>query len=110
MNGVMNVNEGISPMRVDWNYILDLPVDHDVALTIRGYLHRLMSALWRDRHGFSGKRPFGDSGWEFTLYESLVENGIVKGEFDEDMCLKSVDVENADKVIQSCINFVFGVE
>lgn len=34
------------------------------ALTVRDYLKALLRRLWLEQEGFSGKRPFGNSGWE----------------------------------------------
>ena len=45
--------------------ILDEKVvlENSEELTIRQYFSRLMLELWTNEEGFSGKRPFGDSGW-----------------------------------------------
>lgn len=62
--------------------VLALPMganDAD-AETIGGYLRALLLELWTEGEGFSGKRPFGNSGWEFDLYRPLVEAGFVAGE------------------------------
>ena len=51
--------------------ILDLPMDPDSndagASSIRGYLKTLLTTLMAEGEGFSGKRPFGNSGWEYEL-------------------------------------------
>jgi len=52
--------------------------------TIREYLHLLLLAIWQEGEGFSGKRPFGDSGWEYDLYVPLIRHGIVDGTLDEE--------------------------
>lgn len=61
---------------------LALTFDSDAGdgLTIRGYLRELLVTLWREDEGFSGKRPFGNSGWQSDLYAPLVKAGILKGE------------------------------
>lgn len=66
--------------------ILALPMqpnDADAA-TIRDYLVKLLAVLWDEGEGFSGKRPFGNSGWESDLYLPLVKAGIVAGKIDEE--------------------------
>lgn len=64
--------------------VLDLPMgqnDADAA-TVRGYLKALLTKLWNEGEGFSGKRPFGNSGWEYDLYFPLVKAGRVAGELE----------------------------
>jgi hypothetical protein len=72
--------------------ILNLPMgENDAgAETIRDYLKRLIVEVWEHNEGFSGKRPFGNSGWEYELYRALIEGGasfagkIVDGELEID--------------------------
>lgn len=66
----------------------------EIAPDLKGYMHALLTKLWEEGESFSGKRPFGNSGWEYELYEELVRAGKVDGqqdpeygdliEFDED--------------------------
>ena len=60
--------------------ILDLPMEPNEsgADSIRGYLVELVATVWREGEGFSGKRPFGDSGWQSELYKPLVTAGLVR--------------------------------
>lgn len=46
-------------------------------LTVRDYLHKLLAKLWRDGESFSGKRPFGVTGWEYELYMPLEASGFL---------------------------------
>lgn len=66
--------------------ILDAPYegfkDCD-AWSIRSYLYLLLATLWEEGEGFSGKRPFGNSDWEYDLYKCLVSNGYIKGEIED---------------------------
>ena len=66
--------------------ILDLPMQENDAnaATIRDYLMALLLTLWNEADGFSGKRPFGNSDWEWDLYYPLIEAGIVAGKFESD--------------------------
>lgn len=91
--------------------VLDLTVgDNDAdAETIRDYLIKLLSAVWREGEGFSGKRPFGNSSWEYELYRPLVRAGLIEGEFEvydgETLDgLESVDYEAGDRIISQAIN------
>lgn len=47
--------------------------------TIKEWLKDLLSTLWEQGEGFSGKRPFGNSGWESTFQIVLIQNGCVIG-------------------------------
>lgn len=64
--------------------VLDLPMgDNDAnAATVRDYLKALLTKLWEKGERFSGKRPFGNSGWEQELNLPLVKAGLVKGKME----------------------------
>jgi len=66
--------------------ILDIPMQaRDIeCATVREYLKKLLSTLWEEGEGFSGKRPFGNSGWELDLYLPLIKAGVVKGKLVDD--------------------------
>ncbi len=85
--------------------ILDIEMQQNDAnaKTIRDYLKALLNKLWRESEGFSGKRPFGNSGWEFEVYEALARAGVVNGKFDQDGCLEEVDHRSANKLIFDAI-------
>ena len=60
--------------------VLDVPMgENDAeAATVRDYLKDLLSTLWREEEGFSGKRPFGNSGWKYELYAALTAAGLIR--------------------------------
>lgn len=64
--------------------VLALPMpDNDAgAATVREYLQALLLVLWMEEEGFSGKRPFGNSGWQGEL-----ENALKDGE-DKDSLIR----------------------
>lgn len=65
---------------------------HDLGkITFREYFRKLLAVLWEDGEGFSGKRPFGNSGWELDLYGGLVAGGFIKGKLDKYNCLDEYD-------------------
>jgi hypothetical protein len=66
-------------------------------MPIREYLRELLSRLWSEGESFSGKRPFGNSGWEYDLYVALVAAGAVEGDLDEDGCLISIEKQAREK-------------
>ena len=42
-------------------------MDFDNPITIKGYLKELSLTLWKEKECFNGKRPFGNSGWDYDL-------------------------------------------
>lgn len=85
--------------------ILDIPMaqnDADAA-TIGDYLRSLLGALWHKKEKFSGKRPFGNGGWEFDLYRALVEAKVIKGTLDRFGCVEDCDWDAGDKLISDAI-------
>lgn len=102
------------------NEILNIPMQNNSAnaATIKDYLKKLLLAAWEEGESFSGKRPFGTSGWENELYTTLVVAGKVEGEFDycvvydnlggfeEVPELISVNEEQANQLIKECIKWL----
>lgn len=68
--------------------VLRLPMpDNDAgAATVREYLACLVQMVWQEQEGFSGKRPFGNSGWSYELIEALYEAGFLSGEHPPPGC------------------------
>lgn len=66
--------------------LLDLPMEQNdaEAATIRDYLVSLLSLVWEDGEGFDGKRPFGNSGWDGDLLDTLTNAGITTEEEEDD--------------------------
>lgn len=92
----------------DMTYILDTPMaaNDSHKNTVRGYLKALLSKLWNEGESFSGKRPFGNSGWEHDLYLALVTAGHVKGAIDEDGYLQELsrkEEQKANRLIHDAI-------
>lgn len=52
--------------------------------SIADYFKLQLSTLWEEGEGFSGKRPFGNSGWEGCLEYVLVKHGCIAGKIDEE--------------------------
>ncbi len=86
--------------------ILELPLEDgndSGATTVRGYLVALLGEVWKYTEGFSGKRPFGNSGWEYDLYAALGRGGAVPITFDEYGDVEDVDTRKCDQLIASAI-------
>lgn len=89
--------------------VLSCPMDKNNAgaTTVREYLVELMSALWYEEEGFSSKRPFGDSDWQFDVYLALNRAGLIDGlVLDSDGYVEHfsrADQKIADDLIQRAI-------
>lgn len=88
---------------------LDIRFDSDAGdnLTIRDYLRELLETLWAEGAGFSGKRPFGNSGWEHDLYKPLVQHGFIEGQLDEEGYLLEFDRPTAEVFVFDLIRAAF---
>lgn len=85
--------------------ILSCPMiaDNDSgASTVRGYLVELLATVWREEEGFSGKRPFGNSDWQWEVYASLVKAGLLDGSV-KDGYLDDVDESAGAELILAAI-------
>jgi hypothetical protein len=83
---------------------IPMPLDNDAdADTIRDYLVELLSTVWREEEGFSGKRAFGNSGWQHEVYHGLAKAGLIEGEFDDEGYLDDCDYRAADALVQRAI-------
>lgn len=98
---------------IDPHDILHCPIERGNgadASTIGEFLGVLLSTLWQENEGFSGKRPLGDSNWQWIVYEALVKNGFVSGTLGEDGYLEDFPYEEekkADKLILQAIRFAY---
>jgi|SRR6185437_2403463 len=81
------------------------------APTVGEYLKALLMHLWEDGEGFSGKRPFGNSGWNWDLYTAVVRAGLTTGhgEETEDDGYQVHDEGNAKQVVCDIIEMIFDV-
>lgn len=61
--------------------------------TIRDYLKGLLTNLWTEGEGFSGKRPFGNSGWRHDLYRPLIAAGFPAEDYEDmnDAIYRAID-------------------
>jgi hypothetical protein len=79
INGVKYVPAEPPLAGKDFAAALALRFDSDAGddLTVKQYLHALLRTLWDEQESFSGKRPFGNSGWDFDLYAPLAKAGFI---------------------------------
>jgi len=66
--------------------ILDIRFEHqDLGdVSIREFFGKLCMTVWLEEEGFSGKRAFGNSGWNYDLYECLETNNLIDEGDDAD--------------------------
>ena len=86
--------------------ILNLPMGANdaSAATVRDYLKKLLHALWIKEECFSGKRPFGNSGWKSDVNKVLISHGLIDGEIDsEEGWINRIDRKAADDIVVSLI-------
>lgn len=81
------------------------PNDAD-APTIRDFLKALLVQLIRNGEGFNGKRPFGNSGWDFDLYFAMIRGGAIPGKLDECGYVDKVDCHAADLMLIEAIKML----
>ena len=82
--------------------ILAIPMEPNEAEapTIRAYIVRLALEVFTKGECFSGKRPFGSSGWLGEVEAALIKAGAVKGKLDEDGYVEEVDCKQVTKSIK----------
>jgi len=71
----------------DLDAALDVRFNSDAGsqITVRDYFCKLLTTLWKERESFSGKRPFGNSGWEYEVHHALAKAGFIDlGEYSEE--------------------------
>lgn len=68
------------------------------APTIRDYLMKLLITLWDKEEGFSGKRPFGNSGWKLEIYDALIQGQIEN--------ITAEEQEQCDRLINAAIRYM----
>jgi hypothetical protein len=110
IDGVKYVQAPVVPTGKGLLDALELRFDSDAGdgLTIRDYLHKLLLTLWEEGEGFSGKRPFGNSGWDFDLYIPLIKNGFIAGRLAADGYIEKIESEeDAIEYVSSLIAAVF---
>ena len=93
----------ITPEKIQQVLSLDITGNDAGAATVRDYLLRLLSDVWREGESFDGKRPFGNSGWHDEVYRPLISAGLISGTFDEDGYIADSDDDAADELILACI-------
>ena len=77
------------------------------AKTVGEYLQELLLRVWEEQEGFSGKRPFGNSGWDYELAAALIKAGAIEGTLDEYGDVDGVDECELYDAIEETIKSIF---
>lgn len=75
-------------------------------VSIREFFHEMLQKLWEEGDGFSGKRPFGNSCWEYPVMYALVEAGAIPGTIKRD---EDGYVEDSNFDVRTARAFVRGL-
>ena len=89
------------------NALNEKMLDDFEGYTIKDYFKKLLLTLWEECEGFSGKRPFGNSGWEYAIIIPLAKTGYINAKFDEYGDLVNFDSLYADKLVTEMIKYCF---
>lgn len=65
--------------------------DLERTISIRDFFKELLTTLFKKGECFSGKRPFGNSGWDYDLCVCLAKKGVIDGK-----CSKYEDFDDWD--------------
>jgi len=65
-------------------------------ITIKEYFITLLEGLWIEKETYNGKRPFGNSDWEYEIYRVLVKNNLIPGKLHDDGGIEEFDRKIAD--------------
>lgn len=91
--------------------ILALPViryDLNKEIPLRDYLFALNVKLWQEQEGFNAKRPWGNGGWAFDVYLTLIKHKLINGTLDENGYIDEIDEPEAEAfVIEKLIKPLF---
>lgn len=96
-------------MNMNYDDILDYQYSfEDAGVTcLRDYFYEILTTLWIRGEGFSSKRAFGDSDWQWQAYYCLAEAGAIKADFDSDWEEWEFSEEEAEKKVLDLIHHIF---
>lgn len=80
------------------------------AATVADYLGSLLHTLIVEQESFSGKRPFGNSGWIHELAYPLVKNNCIKGVYfsnEDDTYVEGYSTKELTKFAEGMVEELF---
>ena len=95
-------------VKPEFERALAAPMLGGLSGTVRDYFTEILVTLWEEGEGFSGKRPLGNSDWEWEVLAALVGGEHWPGTY-EDGQLLSVDNEPAARIfVKNMLVYVMG--
>lgn len=92
------------------DYLNKVMVEHPYKnknISLKEYLKLTLVTFLKEGEGFSGKRPFGNSDWDWQIYKGLIALDSSLGKLDEDGYINTVDQRACDMIIMKCVEEVF---
>lgn len=92
----------------NYEAILETPITtiRDVH-TVKDFLEQLLMKVWVEEEDFSGKRPFGNSGWKQDVAVALIKAKVIDGELDEDGYIEDYDRHEFETLMRDLIKHIF---
>lgn len=86
--------------------ILKVPMgEHaDAGPTVGDHLRTTLKALIREGEGFSGKRPLGNSDWDYQLARALIQHKVILGTLDEFGDLEEFEWADFNKAMDKAVD------
>lgn len=87
--------------------LLDLEFDSrelGERVTIAEYFIRLAQTVWQEGESFSGKRPWGNSSWQYEVYTAMIQSEFISGNLDRDGYVEACDTRQADGLIYAALD------
>jgi hypothetical protein len=88
--------------------VLSCPMDPETndagASSVGEYLIKLLAKVWEEQDNFDGKRPFGNSDWEYDIHAALVRDGLIEGSFDSEGFLDECDSAEGRLLVADAID------
>ena len=73
-------------------------------VSMRQYFVILAKTVWQEEENFSGKRPWGNSSWQYEIYAEMVRAGMVRGRLDDNGYVDGADIKQADALILAALD------
>lgn len=94
----------ITVERVDAALAVRFDSDAGDGLSLREWLVALARKVWQEGEGFSGKRPWGNSGWDWDPVPALINAGLLAGRLDEDGYVETVDERDLANLMAAALD------
>lgn len=78
--------------------------DLNETLTVEAWLRRLLTTLLEEEESFSGKRPFGNSGWKSEVEAVFIKADLIAGKLDSQGYVDDSDSVAADAILTAIAN------